>query len=678
MRASVSVYLALKGGEEHIKELIASVLPQLSDSDEIVIAGADAAQAAVGSDDSRIKLSEGPARSFYDAAKLCKNDIVFLCDSADVWAEDKVEKVTEIFDSDPDCTVVLHDMYTFRDSTEEKGRSAASPYKKGFHKNIRLDSYQDGCMAVRRSFIEKALPAADAQMPAGRLWGLLSERHGKTVYIPEKLVYRRISDENTAEKSGSFFKKLDQKRKLFCEYEVLEDAYYGYTGGKITGAGPESRLKKAAWLFIILFTADCCIFGAGRLIDFGYISFRMLLFAAAFILSLPFVIKNRKRLFKDPFVYLTLLFGAALIIWSVYGYIRGNSLSYIRADVFSCLTFVLLPGVLCIVDSKEKVQTLVDVIFYSSVFLAVFAAILQFTYPHGPGEIGDKIYSIIDYYQVGGFSRLETGTYRMFFRSGIFTQVAVMLGIWKVWHANTLKKRIVFIIFEGILVYAWIVSYTRGFWAGLGASVLFVLVWQPKVFGKCFKVALCALLTVVVITGFSWINEGAPNVPIETYNRIVITVEQSTGTSHGGKHSSADIYAQDIRLRTKKMQKEFISQDPVFGRGTGAYLEGLRIEPQVEYTYLDILMKMGAVGAVPFALAFFVFLRRAFIHRVFRPRRDAENSFYTLTTLIMAAYIGVAVTSITNPFLLSPLGITPLLITEAAVYNCRIFDKKVV
>ena len=132
------------------------------------------------------------------------------------------------------------------------------------------------------------------------------------------------------------------------------------------------------------------------------------------------------------------------------------------------------------------------------------------------------------------------------------------------------------------------------------------------------------------------------------------------------------------KSKRKKRQKEYISQYPLFGRGVGSYLVGLRLESAVEYTYLDVLMKLGIVGTIPFALAFFVFLRRAFIHRVFRPKQDPEHSFYTLTTLIMAGYIGVAVTSITNPFLISPLGIAPLLLTETAVYNCRIFDKKAV
>ena len=479
--------------------------------------------------------------------------------------------------------------------------------------------------------------------------------------------------------NNGFIKKLDLKRMDYCEKEALADANYRSVSDKVVSESKIlSGLKKAAWIFIILFMIDCCITGGGRLIDFGYVSYRMLVFAGAFITSLPLVIINRKRLIKEPFVWLTILFGAVLVIWSVYGYLNNSPVGHIRSDITSCLTLALVPGMLCVVDSREKILKLVDVIFYSSVVLAVIITALQFLVMHYVVPIALDFGAFMADRQIGGFAMLQTGTFRVYFRSGIYSQVAIMLGIWKVWHAEGLKKKILLILCEGILVYAWIVSYTRGFWLGLGASVIFVLIWQPKIFGKCFKIAVCSLLVAAVITGLSWINEGAPNVPKEFYNRIVITVEQSSGSEHGGKYSPGDVASQDIRERTVKAEKEYIRQYPIFGRGIGAYLVGVREESAVEYTYLDVMMKLGAVGTVFFTLAFLVFLRKAFMHRVFRPKELPENKFYTLTTLVIAAYAGVAVTSITNPFLISPLGLSLLLVTEAAVYNCRINNQEVV
>ncbi len=509
---------------------------------------------------------------------------------------------------------------------------------------------------------------------------------GKTLHIPETLVQQRISGKKDVKKASSAA-GFGARRRLLCEYEALEDAYY--TGGKISGAKASAeKIKKAAWLLMLVFFTDVCIFGGGRIVDFGYVSFRMIVFAAAFILSLPLVFRNRKRLAGSSFVVITVAFGAVMVIWSVYGWINGNPPENIRSDITSCLTLALLPGLLCVADDKTKAVRLADVVFYSSLVLAFAVIILQFALPHGDSQAKISLDSYLNSSQVGGFVALQTGTYRVYFRSGIFTQAAMMIGIWKFWQADALKKKILFIIFEGVLIYSWIVSYTRGFWLGLAVSVVFVVLWQPGVVWKCLKFALCSLLVTAVITGLSWINEGAPNVPKEVYNRFVITVEQS-GVSENpaeqsedpdqkGMYSSNDIAAQNIRNLTKEKQLEYIRRYPVFGRGVGAYLEGLREESAVEYTYLDVLMKLGIVGAVFFALAFFVFLGKAFIHRVFRPRSDAERSFYTLSTFIMAGYIGIAVTSITNPFLISPLGISALLVTEAAVYNCRILEKKAV
>ena len=672
MRFSVSVVITLQNGAEHADGLIASVLPQLSENDEIIVCGPEAVQAANGIEDDRIRIAEGAACSFSDAVAQCRNDIVFFSSENDVWASDKVETVLQVFDKHPSCTIVLHDMCSFQNDIAESGNDRPVRYKKGFNRSIIADPYKASCMAVRKSFLERMLPADEIQTPFSSILGLVSEKAGKTVYIPEKLTYQRISSDEPAAKA-SILKKNDQRRRMYCEYEVFEDSYYR---SALPVNGPLDKLKNIAWIFMIIFFIDCCLFGAGRLIEFGYVSFRMLIFAAAFITSFPLVIKNLKRLLKNPILYFTLPFAPVLVIWAIYGYLRGNPFDFIWTDVTSCLTLALLPGILCVVDSEKKVMTLTNVIFYCAVILAAVSTFVQFIAVHIENAYKLSYYCYL--HQLGGFNQLQSGTYRVFFSCSIFLQVGMMLGIWKIWHAQSLKKRLLNYFFEGLLIYAWLISYTRSFWIGMAASVLFVIVWQPRIVLKCCKAVVIPLLVAALIMCFSWLNEGGPYVFKELYNRVIITIEQYTGTKHGGSYRPEDVESQDIRTITKYAEIGRIKERPVVGRGLGAYLEGVRTEPRIEYTYLDVMMKTGSVGTFFFALAFLAFIVKAFAHRVFKPKNEPENSFYTLTTLILAAYLGIIAASATNPFLICPLGISYLLFTEAAVYNCRINTTAVV
>ena len=333
-----------------------------------------------------------------------------------------------------------------------------------------------------------------------------------------------------------------------------------------------------------------------------------------------------------------------------------------------------MPGFLAIFKTRKEFDKLINVVFYSSVFLAIVATVMQFILP-----LSDDVMSWLRPYmldsQLGGISALSSGIYRVYFRSEIYTQIAILLGVWKVWQAQSKQEKIGLYACLGVLVYAWLVSYTRGFWFGLAISVVFVLLWQPRIFGECLKVAVISLLVAGLIIGVSTIKDGSPKVVKEIYNRVNITnmsIEDMLSTEEAmGK----DIRAEELRGKTKRAHIEYIKERPVIGWGLGTQLVGVRDSAITEYSYMDAYMKFGFVGMIFFVIAYFVFVPRFLKNRVYSPKTDVTSSFYSLITLLVAGYVGVVATSYSNPFIVSPLGISYLLIIDDAVFNIRKFDR---
>ena len=86
--------------------------------------------------------------------------------------------------------------------------------------------------------------------------------------------------------------------------------------------------------------------------------------------------------------------------------------------------------------------------------------------------------------------------------------------------------------------------------------------------------------------------------------------------------------------------------------------------------YLDILMKTGAVGLVLFLMTFFGFLPVQIRNELLKNNKTplSWDSPVIRNRVLTAAYLGVALTSFFNPFLLNPMGIALLMLTSTAVF----------
>ena len=215
----ISVCMATFNGDKFIKVQLASILKQLSETDEIIISDDGSSDETINIilafSDSRIKLVHNdlsqlqPAKqsksyqvtkNFENALTYATGDYIFLSDQDDVWEDNKVEDCILLLKGKK-CNLVVHDATV----VDESGKVIAPSYfekvksQTGFFKNIIKNSYLGCCMIFDRNILLKSLPFPN-NLIAHDIWiGLIAERNGKVAFLEKKLIrYQRHSAAVTA------------------------------------------------------------------------------------------------------------------------------------------------------------------------------------------------------------------------------------------------------------------------------------------------------------------------------------------------------------------------------------------------------------------------------------------------------------------------------------------------
>lgn len=221
--------MATYNGERFVKEQIDSILPQLSENDELIISddgSTDNTLAIIKSyNDSRIKIfyhEKNPAyekikhgRNFYyatsnfeNALKQAQGDYIFLSDQDDIWLPGKVTRCMELLQR-YDC--VVHN-YQKIDSTgkifEEKAFKK-SPLHKSVWLNIADNHFRGCCMAFSRKILEYSLPFPKKLIGHDYWIGIVSSHLGSFYYEKQPLIQSRwYEDSVSAVKKTSFLYKI--------------------------------------------------------------------------------------------------------------------------------------------------------------------------------------------------------------------------------------------------------------------------------------------------------------------------------------------------------------------------------------------------------------------------------------------------------------------------------------
>jgi glycosyltransferase involved in cell wall biosynthesis len=202
----LSVCMAVRNGANFIREQIESILPQLSEDDELVIvddASKDETIAIVRSfGDQRVRIVQqernlGVVRSFSRALEEARGEIIFLTDHDDLWRADKVEKFLETFTKHLDVTLALSDLVIVdaEGNIVSEPRFANERFHPGVVQNIVRNRYHGSSMAFRRVVLDHCLPFP-ADIHHDQWIGLVNQFVGKAEFIPEPLLYYRRHGKN--------------------------------------------------------------------------------------------------------------------------------------------------------------------------------------------------------------------------------------------------------------------------------------------------------------------------------------------------------------------------------------------------------------------------------------------------------------------------------------------------
>ena len=439
---------------------------------------------------------------------------------------------------------------------------------------------------------------------------------------------------------------------------------------------------------ISLFALECVLGSSGRWLTFGSLSIRILLFLICFILTLPAIFRNLRNLIRNPHVILAVLFGVCLAVGAVLGWQRGNKLSFIKNDISSFLTLALLPGFLATISSPKRASGITNIIYWGSVVLASITVVLHFVFSLPTDWQINAINIWLNRHSMGGLSTMATGMQRIYMKSQIFLQIGIVLGIGKIWSKKGYVRWLLFLA-EGILVFGSLLTYTRGFWLGLAFSALTLLILCPQKWKNYLSTVGITLALVIGLFLLSALAYGKPVATYELINRFdpdlisgAVFLPGTTDPNYTNPSSptelptdptdptdpNADLDAVMIRRKTLELLGQQINKHPLFGSGLGTNLDEIRTDGKVEYMYLDIFMKIGLVGFILFFAVFFLPLYPLLKHRLqwfAQHKTVAWDSIQMQNTGFIAAYIGVAITSYLNPFMINPMGILLVMLLTA-------------
>ena len=220
----ISICLASYNGGKFIKEQIESILPQLSESDELIISDDgskdDTISIIQSFNDCRIKLyinemNHGFMGNFENALKHANGDVIFLSDQDDIWKENKVK--TSLIELNY-CDLLVHNA----ELVDGNGISLGKDYYSclhnhvGFWANLWKTRFLGCCMVFNRKVLDACLPFPKRVVAHDYWIGMYALTKYKVKFIPNILLLYRRHGNNvspSSEKStNSLFYKVFVKR----------------------------------------------------------------------------------------------------------------------------------------------------------------------------------------------------------------------------------------------------------------------------------------------------------------------------------------------------------------------------------------------------------------------------------------------------------------------------------
>jgi hypothetical protein len=386
-------------------------------------------------------------------------------------------------------------------------------------------------------------------------------------------------------------------------------------------------------IYLMLFCIDLVFLQHGRIgSELGF-SVRQIVFLLLMLTALG----NSLRLPQIPLSTISALLILGVIVpvcWGTLGYLGGNLLPDIVNDanghVFYLLGFALLLG--------YRFETRVFMEFAMSLVLVLCAGcLLAYGYALTGVDQAIEVETFLREGNLGFFNVFVDGRpYRLFLSSFLLVPIMVCFGLqriivhWRAARMTDLKGLAFVVVGLGTLL----ISQTRSLWLGLIVGVLVILLagyrrMSPRiVLGIGLMAVFCASALLYFVPSLLRLTDVDGNV--------------------------------NMRLEQAVILFNLFTQQPWLGWGFGSVVDLSLITPRPrsfshEMDLIDLLRKVGLIGASLYGMAYVLMLRVAF--QLYQIDPDAQE-----VTLFLMAFGVVFSVGFFNPYVTASIGIGALLL----------------
>lgn len=385
----------------------------------------------------------------------------------------------------------------------------------------------------------------------------------------------------------------------------------------------------------------------------------------AFLLAFAKLVYYYLKGFRDKrFITFLLICIIVPLYGSIISLINGTPIGYIIGDANGYVFLITGLSLAFITYANPNIKGFIKkMVIFCSLILSCLTILIFLLH-----LIGVNIYimgNLLSKYNLG-FAGIEiNGEIRIFFRGFIYVMLSffILLGSLLTKEYNFNKKKDIFILL--IFSLALILSNTRGIWVStfIGSFIIFLSFnglsllrgYLTKLINSFLKRKVISVLILLIgITGVYFIFGSYIS---NTFERVTSIVDFTKNNE-----------SNNIRKEQSNELLQEFSNQPIFGKGFGSTLDSGYIrsaeEPySFELSYFELLYKLGIVGFSLFIIGIVIFGLTLF-------QIKEKNT----RVIFFAAFISLLFISVTNPYIVSSLGILYLSITYAftnSIYSIK-------
>ncbi len=266
-------------------------------------------------------------------------------------------------------------------------------------------------------------------------------------------------------------------------------------------------LDKLSMVLLCVLMVDVCILAHLKLFDVAFFGNRMALLLALIIVSIPKMIMNFKNIIKNKFVLMILAFGVWIVFSTILGLVNNNSIKILTIDVKGFFYFVFIPVALCVLDTKERIHTLMKVLMYATIAISAIYLAHLIIY-----LVSYKTFNqLMAFGMKTKFSIISSVTPkipRIFIANAMFLLCGCAFPLYFfIEEKDASKKKLVqYPLICGLSLFSLMITYTRSVYVGIfvalvGCLATYIIKTPVKTIKRLFAFILVSIATFLVVVG---------------------------------------------------------------------------------------------------------------------------------------------------------------------------------